>query len=144
MNQAMRQINGACHCGNIRFVFTTAKEDSELPKRACQCSFCRMHGRISTSDPDGCMRVSIDNPDNVNRYRFGHGTAEFFVCRICGAVPVVTNDIDGVTVGLVDVRMLEGFTWSPSEVEPHHRDDEETDARLARRRRTWTGSVTFD
>ncbi len=61
----------------------------------------------------------------------------------CGAVPVVTSDIDGTTVGLVDVKMLEDFAWSPSEVEPHDRDDEDVAARLARRRRNWTGSVTF-
>lgn len=139
----MRHIHGSCHCGNIRFVFTTAKADAELPKRACQCSFCRMHGRISTSDPDGRMRITIEEPDNVNRYRFGHGTADFFVCRTCGAVPVVTSDIDGTTVGLVDVKMMEKFSWSPAEVVPHQFDGEEVAARLARRRRNWTGSVAF-
>jgi len=87
MTDGKRRLIGSCHCGNIRFVFITAKTDAQLPKRECQCSFCRRHGRISTSDPDGEIRVSIADAGQVNKYRFGQRTADFYVCRTCGAVP---------------------------------------------------------
>ncbi len=144
MNDGKRRLRGSCHCGNIRFVFITDKTDSELPKRDCQCSFCRQHGRISTSDPNGEMRVSIAETEKVNKYRFGHRTADFYVCRNCGAVPVVTSKVDGTTIGLVDVRMIENFPWSRTDASQHDVEGEQVDARMDRRKNNWTGTVTFD
>lgn len=144
MNDGKRQLRGSCHCGNIRFVFITGKSDADLPKRECQCSFCRHHGRISTSDPDGELRVIIADEERVTRYRFGHRTADFYVCQNCGGVPVVTSQIAGDTVGLVDVRMIEGFAWSREETVKHDYEDEPVDARLARRAKNWTGTVIIE
>ena len=144
MNEGKRSLHGSCHCGNIRFVFTTGKPDSELPKRECQCSFCLQHGRISTSDPDGEIHVSIAATEKVNKYKFGHRTADFYVCRDCGAVPVVTSEVGGTTIGLVDVRMIENFAWSRADTSRHDFEGEQVDARLARRETYWTGTVTFE
>ena len=144
MTESKRHLHGACHCGNISFVFITAKSDSDLPKRVCQCGFCRQHGRVSTSDPDGEIRVTIKAADRVNRYRFGHRTADFHVCSDCGGVPVVTCDDDGALIGLVDVRMIAGFTWSDDETTANDYDGESAAARDDRRRRNWTASVRFD
>lgn len=144
MSQKKRELKGACHCGNIRFVFATDKSDTELPIRECQCRFCRQHGRISTSDPDAEMRVKMSEPDNVNKYRFGHKTADFYICKNCGCIPVVTSKIEDTLVGLVDVRMIEGFAWSRDETSHSHLTGEEIDERLARRKRTWTGTVIFE
>ena len=80
----------------------------------------------------------------MNRYRFGHRTADFYVCRECGAIPVVTSEVDGATVGLVDVRMIEGFAWSRADTSRHEFGGEEIGDRLARRKRNWTGTVTFE
>jgi hypothetical protein len=140
---SMQQFHGSCHCGNIRFVFSTAKPASDLPKRECQCSFCRQHGRISTSDPDGHLRVIIDHEDNVSRYRFGHRTADFLVCRVCGLVPVVTSEVDGRTIGLVDVKMMKNFPWSRDELKAHDFDGETGENRMARREANWTRNVEF-
>ncbi len=144
MTNEKRQLRGSCHCGNIRFVFTTDKADSELPKRECQCSFCLHHGRISTSDPEGELCISITAADEVSRYRFGHRTADFHVCRTCGGVPVVTSDVDNSKFGLVDVRMIEDFPWSRAEATPHDFEGEAVGDRHARRKSYWIGSVTFD
>lgn len=144
MARSKRQLVGTCHCGNIRFVFATDKTNAALPKRACQCAFCLQHGRLSTSDPDGQIHITVETPDNLNKYRFGHRTADFYVCRECGAVPVVTSEVDGTTIGLVDVRMIEGFDWSSADISRHDRSDETIDDRLARRMRSWTGTVTFE
>ena len=144
MTKSKRQLLGACHCGNIRFLFVTEMTDAELPKRECQCAFCRRHGRISSSDPDGEIRITVENPENLNKYRFGHRTADFYVCRECGAIPVVTCEVDSATIGLVDVRMIEGFDWSRADTSQHDRNDEKIDDRLARRKRNWTGTVTIE
>lgn len=144
MADRKRRLRGSCHCGNIRFVFITGKTDAELPKRECQCSFCRRHGRVSTSDPDGEIRLAIADAEQVNKYRFGQRTADFYICRTCGAVPVVTSEVDGTTVGLVDVRMIENFTWSRADAARHDYEGEAADARLARRKSRWTGTVTVD
>ena len=144
MTQRKRQHRGSCYCGNIRFVFATDKSDAELPKRECQCGFCVLHGRISTSDRDGELRIAIAEPDNVSKFRFGHRTADFFVCRECGTIPVVTSEIDGATVGLVDVRMIEGFAWSRTETSRHDFEGEEVGDRLERRKGYWTGTVIFE
>ena len=141
---SQQQFQGSCHCGNIRFVFSTAKAAAELPKRACQCSFCRQHGRVSTSDPDGHLRVIIGNEADVSRYRFGHRTADFLICRVCGLVPVVISEADGGTIGLVDVKMMPDFPWSADELKAHDFDGETGDNRMARREANWTRSVEFD
>ena len=80
----------------------------------------------------------------MNKYRFGHRTADFFICRECGAIPVVTSDVDNTTVGLVDVRMIEGFSWSRDSTSHSQLGGEGIEERLARRKRTWTGTVTFE
>ncbi|MDC0032964.1 hypothetical protein OAJ57_00195 [Alphaproteobacteria bacterium] len=144
MKDTKRRHRGSCHCGNIRFVFITEKTEKELPKRECQCSFCVQHGRISTSDADGEMHVSIAEIEKVTKYRFGHRTADFYVCQNCGAVPVVTSEVDGATIGLVDVRMIQNFSWSRAETAKHDFEGEDGDARLARRKSYWTGTVTVD
>ena len=144
MTQGKRELRGSCYCGNIRFVFATDKTDAELPMRECQCAFCLQHGRISTSDPDGELHIVIEAADKLNKYRFGHRTADFYVCRECGGIPVVTSEIDGATVGLVDARMIEGFAWSRADTTRHDLEGEETGDRLARRKRNWTGTVTFE
>ena len=144
MNQRKRQLRGSCYCSNIRFVFITDKSDDELPRRECQCGFCVLHGRIATSDRDGELRIAIEAPENVSKFRFGHRTADFYVCRECGMIPVVTSEIDGATRGIVDVRMIEGFAWSRSETSRHDFEGEEVDDRLDRRKGYWTGTVIFE
>jgi len=58
--------------------------------------------------------------------------------------PVVTSEVDGATIGLVDVRMIENFAWSRGDVARHDYEGEAADARLARRKGSWTGTVIFD
>ena len=144
MTEHKRELHGSCYCGNIRFVFATDKSDAELPKRECQCGFCRRHGRVSTSDPDGELRIAFSSPGDVNAFRFGHRTADFHVCRNCGMIPVVTSEVDGATIGIVDVRMIDDFSWSDSETSQHDMEGEEEGERLTRRKGRWTGTVIFE
>jgi hypothetical protein len=57
---------------------------------------------------------------------------------------VVTSEVDGATIGLVDVRMIEGFAWSRADTSSHDFEGEEIGERLARRKSYWTRTVTFE
>jgi hypothetical protein len=88
-------INGTCHCGNISFALDWLPSPTEIPARACGCSFCTKHGGVWTSTPNGALKIKVKDPAAVARYAFGTRTAEFHVCVRCGVVPVVTSEIAG-------------------------------------------------
>ena len=87
-------IQGKCHCGNISFSLTWEPDPTEIPARACGCSFCVKHGGVWTSNPRGALKVTVKDLSRVSKYAFGTQTAEFHVCGRCGIVPVVTSRID--------------------------------------------------
>ena len=49
------RITGSCHCGNISFVLDWQPEPTEIPARACSCSFCTKHGGVWTSHPGAVL-----------------------------------------------------------------------------------------
>lgn len=136
-------IKGKCHCGNIAFSLTWDPDPKEIPARACDCTFCRKHGGVWTSNPRGALEVTIQDASRVSRYAFGTETAEFQICARCGIVPVVTSRIDGRLYAVVNVNAFENVDASLLERVPASFGAEETDSRLARRRRNWIPSVTF-
>jgi hypothetical protein len=58
-----------CHCGALTARYRTAIAPVEWAVRACQCSFCRSHGAIATSDPEGLLEFRSSDPNRVQRYR---------------------------------------------------------------------------
>ena len=136
-------IHGSCHCGNIRFRLDWQPEPGEIPARACGCTFCRKHGGVWTSCPTGALAVEVADAQRVNRYAFGTRTASFHVCAVCGAVPVVTSEIDGRTYAVVNVNTFEGVDPSLLRHACADFDGEDEAARLARRARGWVPDVTF-
>jgi len=137
------RIHGTCHCGNIAFALTWEPDPAEIPARACTCSFCVKHGGVWTSNPAGALSVTVQDPSQVSRYAFGTGTAEFHICARCGVVPVVTSRIDGRLYAVVSVHAFEGVDPARIRRAPMSLDGEDTDARLARRRRHWIADVTW-
>jgi hypothetical protein len=81
------RILGACHCGNISFQLDWAPEPTEIPARACGCTFCVKHGGVWTSCPTGALEVRVKDASLTNSYAFGTKTADFHVCARCGVVP---------------------------------------------------------
>jgi hypothetical protein len=137
------RIHGRCHCGNIRFLLDWEPDPAEIPARACTCSFCLKHGGVWTSNPRATLNVSVEDQERVSRYAFGTRTAEFHVCARCGIVPVVTSRIDGRLYAVVSVNAFEGVDPSLLRRAPASFDGEGTDSRLARRKRSWIGDVTY-
>ena len=142
-NAGPRRIDGACHCGNIRFVFHWPQAEGLIPVRACGCSFCRKHGGVYTSHPRGRLAVEIADEERLQRYRFGTGTADFLICRSCGVVPLVTSAIEDRLYAVVNVNTFEGVERAELDEAPTDFEGETTEGRLARRQRNWIPEVSF-
>jgi hypothetical protein len=80
----VQEHHGGCHCGNVRWTLRSRLGPSELPVRACQCGFCRKHGVLSTSDPQGEMHFAVRDCDAMVNYQFGTKTADFLIYQQCG------------------------------------------------------------
>jgi len=130
------QLAGHCHCGAVRVILETQKAAGELPLRACQCSFCRTRGALTTSDPQGHLFVEAA-PGALERYQFGLRITDFLLCAECGTYVAAMSEIEGVTMGVVNVlgSSLAGFDGRAPD--PMIYDDESVDQRLDRRRERW-------
>jgi hypothetical protein len=136
-------IPGTCHCGNFSFKLRWEPEPTEIPARACTCSFCTKHGGVWTSCPTGSLEVHIQEPSLVTQYAFGTKTAEFYVCSRCGVVPLVTSRIAGNVYAVASVNALEGVAPSMFRRASATFDAETEELRLERRARNWIPRVTF-
>jgi hypothetical protein len=135
------KIQGKCHCGNIAFELEFPGEAKDLAVRACTCTFCLKHGGVWTSHPKGRLAARIQNPLLLSRYRMGTGTADFHVCARCGAVPLVTSDIESCRYAVVNVNTFEGVDRAAFSPAPASFEGETEQARLARRKQRWIADV---
>lgn len=126
-----------CHCGKVSVLFETQKSPQELGVRTCQCDFCRRHGAVNISDPDG--RITIDcGEDSVERYRFALRTADFLICRTCGVYIAAAMGEGQRIVSTLNVAGLRIKELADVEEAPMEYGDETTEARIARRFQKWT------
>jgi len=129
---------GGCHCGRLQVSFTTEKAATELPLRACQCMFCRRHGALTTSDPEGEVVLTVAEVPAGGWYRFGIGVTDFWVCPGCGVYVGAHVEVGGEGRAVVNTRALEQareFTQGPTAMDY---GDETREGRLARRARIWS------
>jgi hypothetical protein len=133
---------GGCHCGNLRFALETQHAIAALPLRACQCSFCRHHGALSTSDPQGRAELAVREPGSLTRYRFGLKTADFLVCSRCGVYVGATIEEGGARYAILDSNAFDEAAKFTQVAAPMDYDGEDEAARRARRRSRWTPLAT--
>lgn len=134
-------IKGSCHCGNIAYELDWTPDPVEIPARACGCSFCVKHGGVWTSCPTGALEVLYRDPARVTKYNFGTKTADFHICTACGAVPVVTSEINGQSYAVVSVNAMDNVDPSMLKHGSISFDGEDVDTRLKRRARGWISRV---
>ena len=134
-------IHGKCHCGNITLELDWKADPTEIPARACGCSFCAKHGGVWTSSPQSSLMVTICDPSLVSQYAFGSRTATFQVCSRCGNVPLVTSEIANHLYAVVNVNVLENVDQSWLRRATANFDGEDVESRLARRKRNWIADV---
>ena len=134
-------ITGGCHCKNMRFTLLWEPTPIEIAGRACTCSFCVKHGGVWTSHPPGVLKIHIEDPEALDKYRFGTQTADFYVCSRCGCVPVVCCNVDARVLAVVNTNTFDADYRRMVRSAPITHGEEDESARLARRVRNWIGQV---
>jgi hypothetical protein len=128
----------SCHCGALRARYRTMLPPSAWSIRACQCSFCRRHGAMTTSDPAGLIAYECSQAQLLQRYRFGSRTAEYLICRACGVylgAQVVSEDKRFGILNALTLTPVPAHLPRPASMDY---EGELPDARRQRRQDRWT------
>lgn len=133
----MIEYRGSCHCGALRLSYRSTVPPAEAEVRACQCSFCRRHGSRAISDPGGHAAIEAD-AGTLIRYRFGLGTADYFLCARCGVYLAAVMTEGERAWSVVIVNALDEAERFSRPAVPMVYDAEDEPARRARRRAKWT------
>lgn len=81
MNLGVGEIDGACHCGRVRF--RVKLTEGLRSARRCTCSYCRMRGAVAvTAELSGLTLLA--GAEALATYRFNTKTAEHHFCSVCG------------------------------------------------------------
>ena len=131
----MPVLSGSCHCGTVRVSVQITGDPASLPLRACQCSFCRMHGAKTFADPGSSVR--LDSGRSLTRYRFGKRTADFLLCPHCGAYVAAVIEHEGGHLATINAIALQIQPIASQEATAVSYDDEAVQARRKRREQRW-------
>jgi hypothetical protein len=136
-------IQGGCYCGNVLLDLELTHELAYYSPRACDCGFCRKHSAAYLSDPQGSLRIRVDDLSYCGMYRQGTELAEMLLCTRCGVLVGALYRADGRTYATVNVRALEGSRQFGSEqpVSPKQLSAEE---KVARWKSLWFSNVDID
>jgi hypothetical protein len=125
--------HGACHCGAARAEYDT---DAAVQLRQDGCSFCASRGAKSASDPNG--KLYIESRLKLIRYRFGHKTADFLICPVCGTYVATRMEGPRGPVGVINVVGLSIPELRDERATIASLEGETPDERIARRLSRWT------
>jgi hypothetical protein len=81
MDKDVSELNGACHCGAVRF--RVHLSDGLRSARRCNCSICSLRGAVALTAPVGGVEI-LQGADKLTEYRFNTKTAKHFFCSVCG------------------------------------------------------------
>src|SRR6185503_14579398 len=137
----MPQISKSSRCRRLpkssrrRRPFAIAEAGDDLkrrmPLRTCGCSFCRRHGTRAVADPNGRLTISAP-PNGLNRYRFGLRTADYLICRSCGAYVAAVISGNGEERATLNVTATAISELADRHAEPVDYDRETVEGRRAR------------
>lgn len=102
------------------------------------CSFCRKHGARSVSDPDGHVKLTLQEP--FIRYRFASRAADYLICGRCGVYVGAVADLSGSAFMTLNLNAF-GDPRLDLAAEPVSYDGESVAAKAERRRARWTPAV---
>jgi hypothetical protein len=74
-------LNGACHCGAVRFTVTLT--EGLASARRCTCSICRMRGAVAVTSTPANFELRLGE-ERLATYRFNTKVAEDPFCSTCG------------------------------------------------------------
>ena len=131
-------FSGRCHCGSLAVKFESSVPAGQLSIRACSCSFCRAHGARSTSDPNGHVEITVNDPGQLIRYRFATKTADFLICGRCGIYVAAVLTVGSSSYATVNVNTLDSAKSFLQEARSMNYDGETEMERIRRRMKNWT------
>jgi hypothetical protein len=135
----MSRVNdGSCHCRAIGFQYQVDTSPDKWSIRACQCSFCRAHDALSTSDPAASIGFFAREPQHLQRYRFGLRTKDFLLCAVCGVYIGATIKSGAGRFGIINTHALVPIPTDLAAVQPMVYDNEDMNSRIARREERWS------
>lgn len=133
LNPDIEEIDGACHCGTVRFHVRLT--DGLHTARRCTCSYCRMRGAVAVSaELDGILFT--EGEDALTLYQFNTMSAKHYFCATCGIYTHHQRRSNPDQYG-VNVACLEGlspfdFDEVPVNDGVHHpADDPTAEVRIA-------------
>jgi hypothetical protein len=96
---------------------------------------------VWTSHREAELVAVVRSPTQVNKYRFGTRTADFYICTQCGVVPWVVSEIETRQYAVVNVNTLANVDGATLARTIGSFDGEGVDDRLARRVKNWIPKV---
>jgi hypothetical protein len=112
---SQHSFSGGCHCGNIHLTIELSRPPDTYNPRACDCDFCRKHGAAYVSDPQGSLRVRIENSRQTLKYRQGSGQVDCLICSRCGVLVGAFYRSGERNFGVVNARALDAAVTFGSE-----------------------------
>jgi hypothetical protein len=106
MDRDIREVDGSCHCGSVRF--RVRLSDGLRTARRCTCSMCRMRGAIVVSAELGGISFYAGE-DMLSCYQFNTLTANHYFCSRCGIYTHHQRRSNPAQFG-VNVACLEGLS----------------------------------
>ncbi|ERM01581.1 aldehyde-activating protein [Brucella intermedia 229E] len=82
MNPDIKETNGACHCGTVRF--RVRLSNGLHSARRCTCSYCRMRGGAVAVSADLDGLEILEGEDALTLYQFNTRVAKHYFCSKCG------------------------------------------------------------
>jgi hypothetical protein len=138
MTLLLRNFDGGCHCGALGFSFQTALPVAKWSVRACQCRFCRAHGALTTSDPDGRLIFHVRDRELLSHYRFNLKTADFLACKRCGVYMGAQIETAHGAFGIINTRTMTPVPDGLPVAALGDYSAESSNERGARREKRWT------
>jgi hypothetical protein len=106
IDRDIREIDGACHCGTVRFHVRLT--NGLHTARRCDCSFCRMRGAVTVSARLDGLEI-LAGREALTLYQFNTGTAKHYFCSRCGIYTHHQRRSDPNEYG-VNVACLQGVS----------------------------------
>ncbi len=115
-----RTYHGSCHCGAVRFRFTS--EEITTGSR-CNCSICIRKGAVMSTRYYPPEDFAVDGAETLGVYRFGDHVVNHYFCKRCGIYPfhdatvnpghyrVNLGCVDGVDPLALAIDLIDGKSW---------------------------------
>jgi len=125
MDYDLKEIDGSCHCGAVRFRVKLA--DGLHTARRCNCTYCRMRGAVAVTAKLDDLTL-LEGEDALTLYQFNTMSAKHYFCSKCGIYTHHQRRSDPEQYG-VNAACLEGispfdFAEVPITDGVHHPSDE--------------------